>query len=162
VEVAGDFAQRRFAGEFRAYQRQALEAFDADRAAGSTRSYLVLPPGAGKTAIGLEAARRIGTRTLVLVPNTAVLGQWARAWDRDFAGASPAGADRSLATPLTVLTYQSIAVIDDDTEASTRRAVVRSGDHEALLALLHENGRAVIERAAATGPIVTQLRTTWS
>jgi len=152
VEVAGDFAQRRFAGEFRAYQRQALEAFDADRAAGSTRSYLVLPPGAGKTAIGLEAARRIGTRTLVLVPNTAVLGQWARTWDRDFAGASPAGTDRSLARPLTVLTYQSIAVIDDDTEASTRRAVVRSGDHEALLALLHENGRAVIERAAATGP----------
>ena len=43
-----------------------------------------MPPGAGKTLVGLELARRAGRRTLVLVPNTAVLGQWAASWDTLF------------------------------------------------------------------------------
>ncbi len=67
-----DLESRAFAGNWRVYQQQALDAFDADVAAGDNRAYLVLPPGAGKTMIGLEAARRLGRRSLVLVPNTAV------------------------------------------------------------------------------------------
>ena len=106
--------------------------------------------------IGLEAARRLGRRTLVLVPNTAVQAQWATVWDKHFPSpdpdASACGTERDLASVMNVLTYQSLAVIDDDTDRDFRRAVLRSGDQRALLDLLHANGKALIDRAAALGP----------
>ncbi|HEY3502402.1 MAG TPA: DEAD/DEAH box helicase family protein [Actinocatenispora sp.] len=143
---------RRFAGTWRRYQRLALDAFDADRAAGDHRFFAVLPPGSGKTLIGLEAARRIGRRTLVLTPNTAVQGQWATTWDERFVPAGrPCGTGRELAGAVNVLTYQSLAVLDRG-EASARRAVVRDGGHRDLLELLHPNGRAVIDTARRLGP----------
>ncbi|MGW5384569.1 hypothetical protein [Nocardia sp. NPDC003963] len=40
------------------------------------RWHLCAPPGAGKTLIGLELARRIGGRTLVLSPTAAIRDQW--------------------------------------------------------------------------------------
>ncbi|NLP96185.1 hypothetical protein HGO75_07530 [Mycobacterium tuberculosis] len=43
-----DLESRAFAGNWRVYQQQALDAFDADVAAGDNRAYLVLPPGAGR------------------------------------------------------------------------------------------------------------------
>lgn len=152
-----DLGGRHFTGTWRRYQQLALDAFDADRAAGDTRSYLVLPPGAGKTVIGLEAARRLGRRTLVLAPNTAVQGQWASTWDGMFGSTEGlrnvrCGTDRTLDATVTALTYQSIAVIDGSTTAEQRHAVLRTGDREALLALLHPNGRDVVERAAELGP----------
>jgi superfamily II DNA or RNA helicase len=150
---ADDLGSRRFDGTWRRYQRLALAEFDRDRAAGGRCCYVVMPPGAGKTVVGLEAARRIGRRTLVLAPNTAVQGQWATTWDTRFGAADrPCGTDRALDAPVTVLTYQSIAVIDRGTTAEQRRAVLREGDRQALLELLHPNGRAVIERAGALGP----------
>jgi superfamily II DNA or RNA helicase len=152
MESRVDLGVRRFRHPFRKYQQQALDAFDRDRT-DDTRSYLVMPPGSGKTVVGLEAARRIGRRTLVLVPNTAVLGQWVDTWNTDFPGdGQPCGADRSLAAPLTVLTYQSIAVIDESTTAAHRRRVVAGNNRQALLGLLHRNGRDVIERAAELAP----------
>jgi superfamily II DNA or RNA helicase len=152
-----DLGSRRFAGTFRRAQRIALAAFDRDRADGDQRFYAVLPPGAGKTVVGWEAARRVGRRVLVLAPNTAVQGQWAATWDDSFV-ADPAergpacGTDRDLAAPVNVLTYQSIAVIDRGLTSAQRRSVLRDGDREALLGLLHPNGRAVVELAAAHGP----------
>lgn len=152
MEPCVDLGARRFRHPFRKYQQQALEAFDRDRLE-DTRSYLVMPPGSGKTVVGLEAARRIGRRTLVLVPNNAVLGQWVDTWNGDFVGdGPPCGADRTLATPLTVLTYQSIAVIDESTSAADRRRVMAGKNRQALLDLLHPNGRDVVERAAGLGP----------
>ena len=149
---ADDLGSRRFDGTWRRYQRLALAEFDRDRAAGGRSCYVVMPPGAGKTVVGLEAARRIGRRTLVLAPNTAVQGQWATTWDTRFGAADrPCGTDRALDAPVTVLTYQSIAVIDRGTTAEQRRAVLREGDRQALLELLHPNGRAVIERAVRSG-----------
>jgi superfamily II DNA or RNA helicase len=135
VEPRRDHESRGFVGAWRGYQQQALDSFDVDVGAGDNRSYLVLPPGAGKTMIGLEAARRLGRRTLVLVPNTAVQAQWAAAWDRHFPSvdlsASGCGTERDLASAMNVLTYQSLAVIDDETDRDFRRAVlrvVREGD----------------------------------
>ena len=153
MEQRVDLGARRFRLPLRKYQRLALDAFDRDRV-DDTRSYLVMPPGSGKTVVGLEAARRIGRRTLVLVPNNAVLGQWVDTWNTDFpgAGAPPCGLDRSLAAPLTVLTYQSIAVIDESTSAAHRRQVVSGNDRAAMLGLLHPNGREVVERATSLGP----------
>ncbi|MDQ3788397.1 MAG: hypothetical protein M3422_14290, partial [Actinomycetota bacterium] len=40
------------------------------------RWHVCAPPGAGKTLVGLELARRHGTRTLVLSPTTAIRDQW--------------------------------------------------------------------------------------
>lgn len=156
MEPLRDLESRGFAGGWRVYQKQALDAFDVDVRAGGNRSYLVLPPGAGKTMIGLEAARRLGRRTLVLVPNTAVQAQWATAWDRRFPSIDPAaprcGTDRDLTSVVNVLTYQSLAVIDDETGRDFRTAALRGGDQQALLNLLHPNGRALIERATTLGP----------
>jgi superfamily II DNA or RNA helicase len=46
-----------FPRPLRRYQRLALAAFEQQRSANNRRAYLVLPPGAGKTVLGLEAAR---------------------------------------------------------------------------------------------------------
>ena len=162
-----------FPGEFRRYQAQALAALDRLREAGETRAYVVMPPGAGKTVLGLEAARRIGRRTLVLTPNTAVQGQWLRQWkafgDGPFGGGGaqhpqPASGGRLLKTGLTVLTYQALSVWDrtaddedeqDDTSpgiAERRRVALRDPDGHDLLSLLHPRGRDLVDQAARTGP----------
>ncbi|MCW2614223.1 MAG: hypothetical protein JWN08_1217, partial [Frankiales bacterium] len=159
--------QCRFPQPFRRYQAQALDAVDRLRAAGEQRAYVVMPPGAGKTVVGLEAARRIGRRTLVLAPNTAVQGQWLSQWEQ-FGGPlqhpQPASGGRLLKTALTVLTYQALSVWDrtaddededDDTSpgiAERRRAAVRDPDGHDLLALMHPRGRDLVEHAARTGP----------
>ena len=156
MEPRRDLESRGFVGAWRVYQQQALDSFDIDVRSGDNRSYLVLPPGAGKTMIGLESARRLGRRTLVLVPNTAVQAQWAAAWDKHFPSVDPSapacGTERDLASAMNVLTYQSLAVIDDETDRHFRQAVLRGGDPQALLRLLHPNGQALIERAAKLGP----------
>ena len=66
----------------RIHQREALEALacawgDADH----PRAWVVLPPGAGKTRVGLEAVAgelraHPDTRAVVLAPNTAIQSQW--------------------------------------------------------------------------------------
>jgi superfamily II DNA or RNA helicase len=69
----------------------------------------VVPPGGGKTLIGLEAARRLGRPTVVLCPNTAIQAQWMAQWQAAFGpDAVAATASRELPTPLTVLTYQAL------------------------------------------------------
>src|SRR5258708_9387871 len=75
-ELAGIFAKVAYPGKLRRYQSMALDAFEKARASGRRRAYLVLPPGAGKTLIGLEIARRLGNRRLVLGPNTPIPEQW--------------------------------------------------------------------------------------
>ncbi len=69
------YAATTFRFPFRRYQGLALAACERGLAAGQQRFYLVLPPGAGKTALGLEVAHRLGRRALVLCPNTAVQAQ---------------------------------------------------------------------------------------
>jgi superfamily II DNA or RNA helicase len=156
-----------FPGSFRRYQRLALDAFEQLRDEGEQRAYVVMPPGSGKTVLGLEMARRLGRRTMVLAPNTAVQAQWLAQW-KEFGGAGPhprpASTDRALSAPVTVLTYQSLTVWDrtaddedvrDDASAAlaeARRAAVRGEDGSDLLDLLHPRGRELVERAAGSGP----------
>ena len=113
-----EYAALAYPHPLRRHQREALDALGVARAAGRQRAWVVLPPGAGKTLVGLETIRREGRRAVVLCPNTAIQGQWVRGW-RDFgnpSGANPiaVGSDRDLATPVTALTYQSLAVFDDE------------------------------------------------
>jgi superfamily II DNA or RNA helicase len=157
-------ASMRFKLPLRRYQRLALEAFERHRADVGKRSYLVLPPGAGKTVLGLEVARQLGKRTLCLCPNTSVQTQWLAQWS----GFEPAkvamGSDPALSNPFTALTYQSLCSLDSDhadvEEPALDRAralLTQGGSSEDLLGLLHRNGRAIVERARETGPITLVL-----
>ena len=137
----------------RRHQALALEALDRAWAAGRTRAWVELPPGAGKTLVGLETARRLlgdrADKAVVLGPNTAIQGQWV-----DQAGlvGLTAGTERDLAQPLTALTYQAVAVFDPDAEVSEEGAA-----ESALMARLHDNGRALVATLRDAGPIVLVL-----
>jgi superfamily II DNA or RNA helicase len=112
----------------------------------------VVPPGGGKTLIGLEAARRLGRPTVVLCPNTAIQAQWIEQWHAAFAPATvQATASRELPTALTVLTYQAVCTIGHEGGHDGGRPGAAASGAEAL-ELLHPHGRALIERLAAGGP----------
>lgn len=59
---------------WRRSQRALLDQLSTDQP--DQRWHYCAPPGSGKTLVGLELARRIGGRTLVLAPTTAVRDQW--------------------------------------------------------------------------------------
>jgi superfamily II DNA or RNA helicase len=112
---------------------------------------VVLPPGAGKTLIGLEASRRLGRRVVVLVPNTAIQNQWIAHWRTFEPATTTAGAGRSLSADVTVLTYQSLAVFDPDAETD------EEGRTRSPLRRLHANGQELIARLAGAGPLTLVL-----
>ena len=125
--------------------------------------------------------RRPGDRATARAPhagpraNDAIQGQWLAEW----AGFEPslvaASASPDLAAPVTVLTYQALAVLDrgagDDgaglagdraaRSAQDRRRervlVARGGDRDQVLGLLHPNGRAVVARLAGLGAVTLVL-----
>ncbi|MBO0816838.1 MAG: DEAD/DEAH box helicase family protein, partial [Actinobacteria bacterium] len=152
------------------HQRRALAAFDRDRAQGDAATYLVVPPGGGKTLIGLEVARLLGRPTVVLCPNTAIQSQWINQWHTAFAPATvTATTSRELPTALTVLTYQAMCTLgaggdggepgeaagpatDRGARVDGRLASADRPGSPALLSLLHPNGRALIERLRLGGP----------
>ena len=104
--------------KLRVHQQEALAALAGAWAAGRTRAWVALPPGAGKTLVGLKTvqdrvARRRGRQ-----------GRRARPEHRDpgpvgrpgHGARLDVGTDRSLAHQLTALTYQALAVFDPDNE----------------------------------------------
>jgi superfamily II DNA or RNA helicase len=141
----------RFVHRWRRHQSEALAAFEASQDRADHNHYIVLPPGAGKTHLGLEIARRLGRDTVVLCPNTAIQGQWLAAWSDFRHSGIESSAGRHLPTPLTVLTYQSVAIFDpeDEVDDDGRRAPAAG---EPLLTRLHDNGRALVERLRSGGP----------
>ncbi len=112
-----------------------------------------LPPGAGKTLVGLETARRMLAdqsvrRVVVFGPNTAIQGQWLAAAAET---GIPASTDRALPVELTALTYQSLAVFDADLEVDD------DGTEQSLLARLHDNGRALVSAMQRAGSLLLVL-----
>ncbi|WP_231443259.1 DEAD/DEAH box helicase family protein [Brevibacterium zhoupengii] len=168
----------------RRHQREALEALLESAGADSRRSWVVLPPGAGKTRVGIEHAQNLldgghVSKVVVFGPNTAIQTQWANAWDelRTYADRTDrvdhsdhaehfdrvehsdhaehfdrvdhsdhAGIDRALPTHFTALTYQSLAVFDDD-RSNTKN----------LLDELAPGGRALVDRLGDVGPLLLIL-----
>lgn len=149
--VTADFSRTRWPGPLRPYQAAALGRLDTSWAEGRRRAWVVLPPGAGKTLIGLEAARRLDRRTVVLVPNTAIQNQWIAHWRSFTPQVATAGADRSLDADVTVLTYQSLAIFDPEAETD------EDGHARDPLRRLHANGRELIARLAGAGPLTLLL-----
>ncbi|WP_158228076.1 DEAD/DEAH box helicase family protein [Pseudonocardia sp. MH-G8] len=115
TDVAGRFATLRPGVSLRPHQLDALDGL-AGVLAEQRRAWVVLPPGAGKTVVGLEAARRLGRPIVAFAPNTAIQGQWLAEWARFVPEPPPGSSDRALDAPLTALTYQSLASFDPDAE----------------------------------------------
>lgn len=143
----------------RRHQAEALAALEEAWAAGRSRAWVVLPPGVGKTRLGLEAVRRHRGRAIVFGPNTAIQTQWeSTAHELGI----EAGADRTLDHQLTSLTYQALAVFDPDAEVDDE-GDLEPGNREpgngepGLLARLHPNGQALVETLRAAGPILLVL-----
>ena len=94
--------------KLRVHQAEALAVLSGAWTAGRTRAWVALPPGAGKTLVGLMtvqdrmAAGAVG-RAVVLGPNTAIQGQWA---SQAAALGIEVGTDRSLEHQLTALTFR--------------------------------------------------------
>ena len=59
--------------ELRDYQRQAMQNWEKS----SMRGCVVLPTGAGKTAIGISAIQKVNASALVVVPTIDLMEQWA-------------------------------------------------------------------------------------
>jgi superfamily II DNA or RNA helicase len=110
--MTGPSAVRSFGGTWRPYQQLALAAFEADRAAGRHQSFIVCPPGAGKTLLGWEAIARIGAPALVLVPGRTVLEQWRQTASLFDATAHLTQTLVEDARHVTCLTYQALCVTD--------------------------------------------------
>jgi len=58
--------------ELRDYQKQAIKNWEKS----SMRGCVILPTGAGKTAIGIKAIQKVNASTLVIVPTIDLMEQW--------------------------------------------------------------------------------------
>jgi superfamily II DNA or RNA helicase len=147
------------------HQREAVEAVEKVIADGGRRAWVVLPPGAGKTLVGLEVARRRARKTVVFTTNPAVQSQWLAAWAEtptDDSSAPPgptvpqqrtpgSGPRRILERYFTVLTYQSLAAFRPD------REVDEEGAGHGYLSRLHANGHALLAQLRAEGDLTIVL-----
>ncbi len=98
--------ESRVAMEPRPYQRDALTAWRR----ADLRGVVVLPTGAGKTAVAVRAIERVGRSALVVVPTLALLKQWYSILQDAFGDSVTVGllgGGYHEITPLTVTTYDS-------------------------------------------------------
>ena len=68
------FRNIQFRGIFRNYQQRVLD--NADKYLKDGKINIVAAPGSGKTVLGLELIRRLGSPCIVLSPTTAIRQQW--------------------------------------------------------------------------------------
>jgi superfamily II DNA or RNA helicase len=151
VTLADDLAASAAPHRLRTLQIRALDRAEAALAAGRQRLWVSLPPGTGKTLLGLEIARRRGDPVVVLVPNTAIQGQWLDTWSQFAPATVHAGTDRDLSAAVTVLTYQSLASFERDDESDD------PDESQSLVERLHPNGQALVAALRAAGPITLVL-----
>ncbi len=112
---------------FRSHQELILDRFEEERrrtpAGEPLRYHVVAPPGAGKTIVGIELARRLAAPALVVCPNTAIQGQWVRKLELFLPEGATEQAARLATTDaaaprwLTVLTYQILSIPEDPGES---------------------------------------------
>jgi superfamily II DNA or RNA helicase len=144
-----------FRGTWRHYQALALEAFERDRAAGRLSTHLVAPPGSGKTLLGFEVLRRLGSPALVLAPNTAIQAQWTRTGAAF--GAAPGTVAATPGVPVACLTYQALARLEDPGAALRDAAAARWAAERA--AATGQDAAAVAAEAAAWTGAAARRRT---
>ena len=149
MSISGARPLRRHETPLRRHQGEALDALASSVEAGDRRSWIVLPPGAGKTRVGIDHAKNLlddGHVSTVVAfgPNTAIQTQWANSWNS--LSTDRAGVDRGLTARFSALTYQSLAVFDDDRDTKT-----------SLLDELAPGGRELVDRLGDVGPLLLIL-----
>ncbi|HLG20650.1 MAG TPA: DEAD/DEAH box helicase family protein [Bdellovibrionota bacterium] len=103
----------------RAFQEEALAAWRVEKG----RGVVILPTGAGKTRLAVEAIGRTSRSALVVVPTLELLAQWYSVLSESFGGeVGRLGGGEHEIRPLTVTTYDS-----------AYRWIDRYGDRFALL-----------------------------
>lgn len=98
--------ESRVAMEPRPYQTEALNAWRRE----GLRGVVVLPTGAGKTAVAVRAMEKAGRSALVVVPTLALLKQWYSVLSDSFGGQAAIGllgGGYHEVAPITVTTYDS-------------------------------------------------------
>lgn len=102
-----DLANIKFKYAFREYQLETLDMLE--KYIYDKKLHIVAAPGAGKTILALELLRRIGKKTLILVPNIAIKEQWIERLKKDFINGDKKGLisdDLEDISIITVITYQ--------------------------------------------------------
>jgi DNA excision repair protein ERCC-3 len=98
--------------QVRDYQREAAEAFYAGGDVRGGSGVVVLPPGAGKTIVGITAMSLVGQSTLILTTNRTSVTQWQRELLQrtDIAPEHIAeySSERKAIAPITISTYQML------------------------------------------------------
>lgn len=150
--AVGGFADLRPPVPLRRHQLEALAKLAEVFERGQRRAWVVLPPGLGKTLTGLEAARRLGRKTVVFGPNTAIQGQWVAEWAQFTPRPEPAGTSRELTAALTVLTYQALASFDPDAEVDEEGELTTAHLHR-----LRPRGKALVESLRNAGEVTLLL-----
>jgi superfamily II DNA or RNA helicase len=90
--------------KLRPYQKEALDAWITV----GTKGIIILPTGAGKTAIGVAAIARLNTPTIVVVPTLDLVEQWHRYLEKEFnVNVGVYGGGEYKLEALTVSTYDS-------------------------------------------------------
>jgi len=90
----------------RDYQRQAYEAW----VGAGRRGIIVLPTGAGKTAVAIHAVSEAGVPALIVVPTIDLLNQWGGQLEAQGAEVGYLGGGMSSVKGVTVSTYDSAAI----------------------------------------------------
>ncbi len=108
---------REDAFDVRDYQREAADAFYAGGDVRGGSGVVVLPPGSGKTIVGLAAMALVGQSTLVLTTNRTSVNQWQReilrkTHVREDQIAEYTGGSKNVG-PVTVATYQMLTYRPD-------------------------------------------------
>jgi superfamily II DNA or RNA helicase len=93
----------------RKYQEEALERW----LGANKRGVVVLPTGAGKTVVALEAIRRLGQKTLIVVPTIDLLTQWRDVLETSLhvSEVGLLGGGSKNINPITVATYDSASLM---------------------------------------------------
>jgi superfamily II DNA or RNA helicase len=96
--------------KLRNYQKEALDAWQE----AGKKGVIVLPTGAGKTHIALQAIQMLNEPTLIIVPTIDLIDQWRRHLEAEFnieVGVLGGGEERI--RPITVSTYDSASLRAD-------------------------------------------------
>ena len=106
-----DFKKIRFNGTFRDYQSKVLSNANAHLRDG--KIHIVAAPGSGKTILGLELIRGLGSSAIVLSPSVTIRQQWGERFEASFLPAGENAGDYisyDIKKPalITSITYQAL------------------------------------------------------
>lgn len=143
--VQSFFSALDFRYEWRKYQRLVLDLYEQRDPAKRT-FHVVAPPGSGKTLVGIEIARRLGSPAVTFSPTTTIQEQWREKVELFIPEGTTAArtdellgcvsTDPSRLGAISSLTYQSLS-----TQTQEREFLDRLGRQAWLRELVEEGGR---------------------